>query len=136
MALVVELVSPERIAFSGNANMVICRTTTGDLAFLTGHIPFIGVLEAHPVRIILEDGTEEVVAVHHGFVEVSPTEGETTRVTVLSDLAELAKDIDVSRAQAAKERAQSALASDDGDVEARAALRRAEVRLAAVESAA
>lgn len=136
MGLVVELVSPERIAFSGNANMVICRTTAGDLAFLAGHIPFIGVLDAHPVRIVLEDGSEQVVAVHHGFVEVSPTENETTRITVLSDLAELAADIDVSRAESAKERAQAALSSNEDDVEARAALQRAQVRLSAVSAAA
>lgn len=129
MALDVELVSPERIAFSGRANMVICRTLSGDVAFLAGHVPFIGVLEAHPVRIVLEDGTEQVVAVHHGFVEVSPPEGETTRITVLSDLAELAEDIDVGRAEAAKERAMARLASDEHDVDAKAALQRAEVRL-------
>lgn len=136
MGLLVELVSPERIAFSGNANMIICRTTTGDLAFLAGHVPFIGVLDAHPVRIVLEDGSEQVVAVHHGFVEVSPTENEVTRVTVLSDLAELASEIDVPRAEAARDRAQAALAADESDVEARAALRRAEVRLSAVAAAA
>lgn len=129
MALDVELVSPERIAFSGRANMVICRTLSGDVAFLAGHVPFIGVLEAHPVRIVLEDGTEQVVAVHHGFVEVSPPEDDTTRITVLSDLAELAEDIDVARAEAAKERAMARLASDEHDVDAKAALQRAEVRL-------
>lgn len=129
MALEVELVSPEKIAFSGAANMVICRTMTGDVAFLAGHVPFIGVLQAHPVRIVLEDGTEQVVAVHHGFVEVSPTEGETTRITVLSDLAELAEDIDVPRAEAARDRATARIAADEHDVEAKAALQRAEVRL-------
>ena len=72
MALEVELVSPERIAYSGEARMVICRTTTGDIAFLPGHIPFIGVLATHPVRLQLEDGSEKVIAVHQGFVEVSP----------------------------------------------------------------
>ena len=136
MGLVVELVSPERIAFSGNANMVICRTTTGDLAFLAGHVPFIGVLDAHPVRIVLENGSEQVVAVHHGFVEVSPTEGETTRVPVLSDLAELASDIDVARAEAARDRAEAILASDENNVEARAALLRAQVRISAANAAA
>ncbi len=39
MSLVVELVSPERVAYSGEAKMVICRTTTGDIAFLPGHVP-------------------------------------------------------------------------------------------------
>lgn len=129
MALEVELVSPERIAYSGEARMVICRTTTGDIAFLPGHIPFIGVLSTHPVRLQLEDGSEKVIAVHQGFVEVSPPEDGNTRVTILSDVCELAETIDVARAQEAQARAQSQIASDPDDVEAAAALQRAEVRL-------
>ncbi len=130
MALEVELVSPERIAYSGEAQMVICRTTTGDIAFLPGHIPFIGVLATHPVRLLLEDGKEQVIAVHQGFVEVSPPDADgNTRVTILSDVAELADTIDVDRARAAKERAEETLRSDGENPEARAALVRAEVRL-------
>ena len=129
MALVVELVSPERVAYTGEAKMVICRTTTGDIAFLPGHVPFIGVLATHFVRVLLEDGGEQVIAVHQGFVEVSPPEDGDTRVTILSDICELAEDIDVTRAQEAKARAEAALAADAEDVEAAAALRRAEVRL-------
>lgn len=130
MALEVELVSPERIAYSGEAQMVICRTTTGDIAFLPGHIPFIGVLATHPVRLLLEDGTEQVIAVHQGFVEVSPPDADgNTRVTILSDVAELADTIDIDRARAAKERAEETLRSDGENPEARAALVRAEVRL-------
>lgn len=136
MPLDVELVSPERIAYSGAAKMVICRTTTGDIAFLPGHVPFIGVLATHPVRVLLEDGDEEVIAVHQGFVEVSPPEADgTTRVTILSDVAELADTIDVGRARAAKERADEALRTDPEDPVALAALVRAEVRLSVVDAA-
>ncbi len=136
MPLDVELVSPERIAYSGEAKMVICRTTTGDIAFLPGHVPFIGVLATHPVRVLLEDGGEQVIAVHQGFVEVSPPEADgTTRVTILSDVAELADTIDVDRARAAKERAEEALRADAEDPEARAALVRAEVRLSVADAA-
>jgi F-type H+-transporting ATPase subunit epsilon len=132
MPLDVELVSPERIAYSGEAKMVICRTTTGDIAFLPGHVPFIGVLATHPVRLLLEDGGEQVIAVHQGFVEVSPPDDAgTTRVTILSDVAELADTIDTDRAQEAKDRAEEALRADPDDPEARAALVRAEVRLSA-----
>ena len=129
MSLVVELVSPERVAYTGEAKMVICRTTTGDIAFLPGHIPFIGVLATHPVRVLLDEGGEQVIAVHQGFVEVSPPEGDVTRVTILSDVCELADTIDVERAQRAKERAEAAIAADPEDVEAAAALVRATVRL-------
>jgi F-type H+-transporting ATPase subunit epsilon len=129
MALVVELVSPERVAYTGEAKMVICRTTTGDIAFLPGHVPFIGVLATHPVRVLLDEGGEQVIAVHQGFVEVSPPEDGNTRVTILSDVCELADTIDVARAQEALARAQAELAADPEDPEAAAALQRAEVRL-------
>ncbi len=135
MSLTVELVSPERVAYSGQAKMVICRTTRGDVAFLPGHVPFIGVLATHPVRVLLEEGGEQVIAVHQGFVEVSPPEGDDTRVTILSDVCELAEAIDVSRAEAGKQRAEEALAQDPSDPEAAAALARARVRLTAAEAA-
>ncbi len=136
MALEVELVSPERIAYSGEAEMVICRTTTGDIAFQTGHIPFIGVLATHKVRLKLEDGSQKVIAVHQGFVEVSPVDEQgNTRVTILSDIAEMADTVDVARARAAKERAEEALRADAEDPEARAALARAQVRLEVADAA-
>ena len=135
MALTVELVSPERVSYSGEAKMVVCRTTAGDIAFQAGHVPFIGVLQTHPVKVIGDTG-ETVIAVHQGFVEVSPTDADgNTRVTVLSDVAELSDTIDVERARAAKERAEEALRSDADDPEAASALRRAEVRLSVAEAA-
>lgn len=128
--LQVELVSPERIAYSGVAKMVVARTVTGDIAFLPGHIPFIGVLQTHPVRVFLEDDTMQAIAVHQGFVEVSaPDADAVTRVTILSDVCELAEMIDVTRAERAKDRAMKLLAGDPHDEEAAAALQRAEVRL-------
>jgi F-type H+-transporting ATPase subunit epsilon len=119
----VELVSPEGILFSGEARTVIARTSGGDIAFEPGHIPFIGTLQIHPVRILLADGTEEVVAVHEGFVECAHD-----RVTILSDVAELASQIDVARARAAEERARENREQLD-EAAREAALRRARVRL-------
>jgi F-type H+-transporting ATPase subunit epsilon len=122
MTLQVELVSPERIAFSGEADMVVCRTIGGgDIAFLTGHAPFVGALDTHEVRIKGTHGAWTVAAVHGGFVEVSKD-----RVTILSDVAELATDIDVERARRALD---TANAAPDDDVEAAAAAQRAEVRI-------
>jgi F-type H+-transporting ATPase subunit epsilon len=121
--LQVELVSPERILFSGEAKMVIARTAGGDIAFEPGHIPFIGTLQIHPVRLVFADGTEESIAVHEGFVECAHD-----RVTILSDVAELASQIDVARAQAAAERAEANREQLD-DITREAALRRARVRL-------
>jgi len=135
MPLKVELVSPERVAYSGEAKMVVCRTTAGDIAFQPGHVPFVGVLQTHPVKVILEDGGEEVIAVHQGFVQVSPPgdDGET-EVRILSDVCELSGSIDVDRAREAKERAEEALRADASDPSAKSALDRAEVRLAVIEA--
>ena len=125
MALQVELVSPEEIVFTGEATMVIARTTAGEIAFLTGHVPFVGVIAGKsPVRVFLTDGTVMAVAVHSGFVEVSHD-----RVTILSDVAELAATIDVGRAQAARDRAEIRLREKADDAEAEAALARALLRL-------
>jgi F-type H+-transporting ATPase subunit epsilon len=123
MPLQVELVSPERILWSGDADMVVARTSEGDIAFLTGHAPFIGALGIGAVSIRASDGTEERAAVHGGFVEVS---GD--RVTILSDVAELAGDIDAARARRALEEAERRAANED-DVEAEAAVRRARLRV-------
>ena len=124
MPLQVELVSPERILYSGEAEMVICRTTGGgDIAFLSGHAPFIGALATWPVRIRPTSGEDEVAAVHGGFVEV-----RDDRVIILSDVAELASQIDVERARKAKAAAEERMRAEH-DVEIEAELQRAEVRL-------
>ena len=125
MALQVELVSPERILFSGEADMVIARTVGGgDIAFLPGHAPFVGALEIATVTI-RSAGGDELVAVHGGFVEVS-----NDTVTILSDVAELSSQIDVERARVAKDKAEQRLQANH-DAEAEGAARRAHVRLAA-----
>ena len=125
MALQVELVSPEEVVLATTASMVLVRTTDGDIAFQPGHVPFVGVLLPERVRIFGPDGDTQLIAVHSGFVEVA---GD--KVAILSDVAELAGDIDVNRATTAAERARAALAADPDDAEAAAALQRAEVRLA------
>ncbi len=127
MPLQVELVSPERILYSGEAEMVVCRTMSGgEIAFLTGHAPFVGALDIGVVRVKTGDGVEEA-AVHGGFVEV-----RDDRVSVLSDVAELASKVDVERARRAKEAAERK-EKDMDDAEAEAALRRATVRLEVAE---
>ena len=129
MAMQVELVSPERILWSGEAEMVIARTLGGgDIAFLPGHAPFVGALGTGVITIRpTGGGADEKVACHGGFVEVSGSE-DASHVTILSDVAELASQVDVERAREAKERAEAALRKEH-DGEAAAALARANVRL-------
>ncbi len=124
MALQVELVSPEGILYEGDADMVIARTMEGgEIAFMSGHVPFVGTLAAGAVRIFEAGGAVKTLAAHRGFVSVA-----NERVSILSDVAELSESIDVARAEAAKTRAEEALRNGENE-DLRAALRRAEVRL-------
>ena len=126
MPLAVELVSPERMLFSGDATIVRARTVGGgDIAFLPGHTPFVGALATWTVEITLAEGGSEIAAVHGGFVEVS-----NDHVKILTDLAELASTIDIERARRAEEKARAAIAKGDA-AEAEGALARATARLAA-----
>lgn len=127
MAMQVELVSPERIVLSVEASMVRARTIGGgDIAFLSGHAPFIGALATWTVEIQPVDGEAILAAVHGGFISINDD-----HVKILSDLAELADQVDVTRAQAASDRAEAELRQTD-DAAAVAALARAHARLRAV----
>jgi F-type H+-transporting ATPase subunit epsilon len=122
----VEVVSPERVLFSGEAKQVITRTLEGgEVAFLPGHAAFLGALTENHTRIYLADGSIQNLAVHLGFVEVG-----AEHVTILSDSAELEEDIDVTRAKAAKERAETQMRVEN-NAEVEADLRRAHARLSA-----
>lgn len=124
MPLHVELVSPERQMFEGEASLVVARTTDGEIGFEPGHVPFVGILLPNVVRVHAPDGAETRIAVHSGFVELA-----NDHITLLSDVAELSTDIDVERARAALARADEALAADADDEAAAAARVRAMVRL-------
>ena len=125
MTFQVELVSPEAISYSGEAEMVIARTLEGgDIAFQPGHVPFIGVLAVWSVDVVRPDGNRDTIAVHQGFVQVAGT-----RVSILSDGAEPSADIDGDRARAAKGNAEAALTTDRNNAESAGALARAELRL-------
>ncbi len=121
----VQVVSPERILWSGDAELVTARTVEGgDITFLSGHAPFVGALETGKVTLRPEGGADVVFAVHGGFVEISGDD-----VSLLTDVAEPADGIDIARAEAARAGAKDALAKTPDDAEAVAALRRAELRL-------
>lgn len=97
----VELVAVERMIWSGEATMVLARTTEGELGILPGHTPLLGALEpGWIVRIDRADEDELRVAVHGGFLSV-----RKDGVSVLAEMAEPADDIDVARARAALDRA-------------------------------
>ncbi|GAA3044936.1 F-type H+-transporting ATPase subunit epsilon [Streptomyces olivoverticillatus] len=114
----VELVAADRSVWSGEANLVIARTTSGDIGVMPGHQPLLGVLESGPVTIRTAEGTV-VAAVHGGFISFADDQ-----LSLVAEVAELADEIDVKRAERALERAKS-----EADA---AAERRADVRLRAV----
>jgi len=128
-AFPVQLVSPEQVLFDGEAEMVVCRPVEGAIAFLNGHVPYLGALADDEVRIILPGEGEETAAVHGGFVQMT---GD--HLVVLSDLAELKEDIDVTRAENAKRRAEETLAREPENEDALGALARAETRLKVANS--
>ena len=125
MALHVELVSVERLLWSGDATIVIARTTEGELGVLPGHAPLLGQLaDGGVVTIRPVDSAEMVYAVHGGFLSITED-----GVSILAECAESAADIDVNRAEAALERARSQAGEDSPEV--LAAEHRARARLRA-----
>jgi F-type H+-transporting ATPase subunit epsilon len=122
----VEVVSPAKVLYTGAAEMVVCRSVDGEIAFLADHVPYLGALDACVVRLLPESGDETRLAVTGGFVEV-----RDNRVIILADSAELGADIDVDAARAAQRDAEGRLRNNAEDEEARDDLRRTEVLLEA-----
>ncbi|HVB51907.1 MAG TPA: ATP synthase F1 subunit epsilon [Acidimicrobiales bacterium] len=135
----VEIVSPEAALWSGPATALIARSSEGDFTILAQHTRTVGDVVSSVVRVETAEG-EIAFAVHSGYFQVGPgpEEGETL-ATLLAGVAERTSEIDVARAQAAKEVAEALLASipasdqqDNVDyLVALAALERAELRLSA-----
>jgi F-type H+-transporting ATPase subunit epsilon len=90
------LLTPERTLIDGEAEEVSLRAEGGDLAFLTGHVPFVGEVRPSVCQVRLTDQSSRVAAVHGGLVEMS-----AAGCVVLAPIAELAEEIDVARARTA-----------------------------------
>jgi F-type H+-transporting ATPase subunit epsilon len=127
----VEVVSPERVLYSGEATMVITRTAGGgEIAFQAGHAAFLGALVENHTRVFQTDGKIQDIAVHRGFVEVS---GDPTKVSLLTDTAELKEEIDVELAKESLERHRKMLRDEKFETDVAEAIagkiRRDETRL-------
>lgn len=127
MALHVELVAADRLVWSGEAEMVIARTTDGDVGILPGHAPMLCLLVDGVVDVRTTEGETWVAAVDSGFLSVADD-----RISILSEHAEMSHEIDLEKARHELERAQAAGSDDD---EAKEVLARAEARIRAVERA-
>jgi len=122
----VEIITPDRIFYEGEAEFLEFTTAAGDIGVYAKHIPMTTVLA--PGAVIIHNGEEETVAaVHSGFAEIL---GD--KVTLLAEIAEWPEEIDVSRAEAAKARAEERIANKtmETDVKrAEFALRKALTRI-------
>ena len=128
MTIRCEIVSQDKTVFQGDVDIVILPGVVGEMGILPHHAPVLTILKYGVIKI-RQNGKEELFAVAGGMAEVQPD-----IVTVLADAAENIDDIDIIRAQAAKKRAEDALAKikpedHDAYLNMEAALRRSNLRL-------
>jgi F-type H+-transporting ATPase subunit epsilon len=123
-----EIVSQDRLVFEGDVDIVVAPGTDGEMGILPHHAPLLTTLNAGALRVRYL-GREEVFAISGGVMEVQPT-----IVTVLADAAERAEEIDISRAEEARRRAEESLRAgvprnSEAYLAAESALRRSNLRL-------
>ncbi len=123
--LQVEVVSADRLVWSGEATMVIARTTEGDVGVLPGHAPILSLLVNGVIDVQTVEGESWIAAVSSGFLSVA-----NNRVSILAEYAEASHDIDLEKARRDLERAQDSGENDDA---AQEAVRLAEARIRAAE---
>lgn len=111
MTLHCDIVSAEQSIFSGRAEMLIAAGAAGDLGIMPGHTPLLTELKPGPVRVVLQDGKEEIFYVSSGFLEVQPNV-----VTVLADSADRAENLDEAAAQEAQREAERAMKDQKSDL--------------------
>ena len=126
----VEVVSADRVVWSGESSNIIAKTVEGEIGILPGHEPVLGVLVPSAVVIFDEGGGREVVAVDGGFISVSQG-----RVSILSEYARMADEITVAQAEKELAEAQRVLDTGDGDDEDRKHFLRATAQLRAAQKA-
>jgi len=125
-----QIVTPSRTFYDDEVEMTIVKTTEGDLGIMKNHMLMVAPLTIGKVRI-KKDGQFKEAAISEGFVQV---ESEYTRI--ITDSAEWPEEIDVKRAEEAKERAERRLSADKSDIDkvrAEIALRKAHNRLSVVD---
>ena len=117
MTMHVDVVSAEEEIFSGPATMLFAPGAMGDLGIYPRHAPLLTSIKPGEVRIVTEQGIDEIVLyVSGGMLEIQPG-----AVTILADTAQRASDIDEAAALAAKERAEKLLGDQKDDVDYAAA---------------
>lgn len=108
----VDIVSAEAEIFSGLAEMIFAPGADGELGILPRHAPLLTTLRPGEVRVRIPGGTEESFYVSGGILEIQPHV-----VTILSDTAMRAKDVDEAAALEAKQRAEKAMEDRSSDID-------------------
>lgn len=123
-----KIVTPEKVAYEAEADSVTCPTQMGEVTILPGHIPLVANL-APGELVVKRDGKPEFFVASGGFLEVRPQ----NQVVVLADAAEHEAEIDLKRAEEARERARRLMSEEITDqekyAEAQAALERSLARI-------
>ncbi len=132
MSIQCEIVSQDRQVFAGEADMVIVPGVQGEMGILPNHAPLLSNLKFGILRVRFK-GQEQIFTIAGGVIEVQPD-----LITILADAAENVFEIDVSRAEAAKRRAEELLKlgpppDTDAYLKIESALRRSNLRLEAVK---
>jgi len=132
MTIRCEIVSQDRMVFEGDADMVVLPGTDGEMGILPHHSPLLTTLKFGVVRVRTKQG-EEIFTVAGGVAEVQPD-----IVTILADAAENVEEIDITRAEEARKRAEEYLTQGtphdtDSYFKLESALRRSNLRLDAVK---
>jgi len=126
MGILVEIVTPRRLLFSGEVDMVTLPGSDGQMGILRSHAPLLTTLDVGEIVLHRSNQEDEYIVVSGGIAEVRPN-----KVTILADTAERADEIDVKRAEAARERARQMIA-EGGPVQRpvlEMALRRSTMRM-------
>ena len=122
----IKIITPDRIFYEGETDFVEFTTAAGDIGVYAKHIPMTTVLA--PGAVVIHKGEEETVAaIHSGFAEIL-----NDRITFLAEVAEWPDEIDVKRAEAARERAEQLIANHTAETDikrAEFALRKALTRI-------
>lgn len=121
-----QIISPTRVFYDDQVDMVEMKTSEGEIGVLAGHIPLTAILEPGILRIKKADGDREA-ALHDGFVQI-----QKDKVTILAESCEWPDEIDVNRAEEAKARAERRLKSGEKEVDmlrAELALKKALIRI-------
>lgn len=115
-----KIITPDRVFYEGTIDMLEMNTTEGEIGVLPGHIPMTVIIKPGVAKIYETNGETKEAAMHAGFVEILPD-----KVTVLAEIAEWPGEIDIARAEAARERAEARLQEKNPEMD----MARAEIAL-------